>query len=220
MQNRQPWGGGTASTVPARRVGSGLTVSEPPVSQVSQSQAARRLGGEDLWSVSCRRLGCPRSARIFSVSRTEWVQVDSGAQEMSDNAGVWVWGWRRSPRRQAGKIHSLSSVTLDEHVTPLRSVTGLVGAHPIHLVYRSRPPRRSGARPCGPPAPVPRRRWVIDGVVPQKYPGVRGGEEVGFGANAAADPPRRWYGPRVRTPVGGCRGCVRWRSGRTSDGAS
>jgi len=29
---------------------------------------------------------------------------------------------------------------------------------------------------------------LIDGVVPQKYPGVRGGEEVGFGANAAADP--------------------------------
>ena len=141
-----------------------------------------------MWSVPCHRLGCPRSARIFSVSRTEWVQVDSGAQEMSDNAGVWVWGWRRSPRRQAGKIHSLSSVTLDEHVTPLRSVTGLVGAHPIHLVYRSR--RRGGAVH----ARVGRLRLflvgagLIDGVVPQKYPGVRGGEEVGFGANAAADP--------------------------------
>jgi len=153
-------GGGTASTVPARRVGSGLTASEPPVSQVSQSQGSTQAGGEDLWSVPCRRLGCPRSARIFSVSRTEMGAGRFGCA--GDERQRWGMGMgMASESTTAGaKDPRLVVGHLGEHVTPLRSVTGLVGAHPIHLVYRSRPPRRSGARPCGPPAPVPRRRWV------------------------------------------------------------
>lgn len=139
-----------------------------------------------MWSVSCRRLGCPRSARIFSGSRTEMGAGRVGCA--GDERQGWGMGMASESTTAGAKDPLLVVGHLGEHVTPLRSVTGLVGAHPIHLVYRSRP--RGG----GVHARVGRLRLflvgagLIDGGVPQEYPGDRGGEEVGFGANAAADP--------------------------------